>query len=343
MKTFILIITLFLTPFASAELRGKPVVFIHGLQMEDLNPFVQNNTLEGAIEQAGPALGAVIDHYVIYDSGKRLYQNANDLYSQIKLLEQSLACQDGCYLVTGSTGDLVARYIISRLNQWEVDSSKFSILLSFDIVGAGGGTELADVAVSIVQGGKLTRIIMDAISKALLGFKIDRTTILGIVNDLRPSVARNIATGNYNIPRLRIAAGGQTPIISKFFISGRDDGLVPLHSACGSARKESIKSCSKKIKIDGQVAKAKGPQTLQYNNFPIIMASDMSHTEIDYKGKLIAVNNNSIFNDSQGETFEFSVEELHKTRGFWKFKKRYRTIKREREQQAIDFVISEFN
>ena len=344
MKIISIILLMFtLVPSVSAELKGKSVVFIHGLQVDDINPFVQNDTFDGAVEQAGPVLGSIIDHYIIYDSARRLYQNSEILYSQVKQLEQSQVCQDGCYLVTGSTGDLVARYIISRLNQWEVDRTQFSILLSFDIVGAGGGTELADTAVSITQGGKLSRLITDAISKAFLGFKIRGNTILGIVNDLRPSVARNISDGHYDVPRLRIAAGGQTPIISKFLISGQDDGMVPLHSACGSARKESISSCGRKIKIDGQIANANGPKTLKFNNFPIMMASDMSHTQIDYKGKLIAVNNNISFSDSKGDSLEFSVKERHKTRGFWKFKKRFRTIAKEKDQLAIEFFINELN
>ncbi|MEM0910564.1 MAG: hypothetical protein AAGJ37_06285 [Pseudomonadota bacterium] len=340
---FILLLTMIVAPIASAELGGKKVIFVHGLQIDDINPFVANDIREGAIEQAGPVLGNIVDEYLLYDSAKRLQENATALHDQIKAFEQRGLCSEGCYFVTGSTGDLVTRYVISRLNQWGVDQDKFSILLSFDIVGAGGGTELADVAVSIVQGNKLSRLLMNAISKAFLGIKINPSTTLGIVNDLRPGIARRIARGQYDVPRLRIAAGGETFLVSRFFISGRDDGMVPLHSACGSARAEAINSCAQKINIDGRIAKSDAPRTLQYNHFPIIMASDMSHTQIDYSGKLVAVNNNTVFTDTASGTIRYSVKEKRRTTGFWRFKKHYRTIDKPKGQLAIAFFIEEFD
>ncbi len=329
---------------AKAELNGKKVVFIHGLQIVALDPRTTNQErFEDAREQAGPVLNSIIDEFIYYDSARRLTANTNTLYQQIKSLEARETCAQGCYFVTGSTGDLVARYIISRLGQWEVDSAKFNILLSVDIVGAGGGTELADVVVGLVQGGRFARTIRNAITQAFYGIRIpSATALLGIVNDLRPSIARRHANGQYNIPRLRVAAGGQIPIVSRFFITGRDDSTVPLHSACGSAIRESIQSCADKIKIDGRVSRADGPTALLYNYFPILMAEKMRHTQIDYKGKLVAVNNNSMFAHSTEGRLEYSLEETTYTKGFWKFKKRYRTVNKPKNDLAVQFLVDEF-
>lgn len=343
MKTLILlIISLFFSCSALAELKGKKVIFVHGFQISAIKPSTSEEALRtDAIEQAGPVLNTIIDEYLFYDSAKRLTDNSLQLANQIKDFEAREVCRDGCFLVTGSTGDLVARFVISRLNQWEIDSQKFNILLSFDIVGAGGGTEIANTIIGIAQGSSLVRFVFSAVAKIFHGEEIKNGQFMGILNDLRPPIARNHASGNYDVPRLRIAAGKGKPIISRFIIKGRDDGLVPLHSACGSARQESIESCSGSIHIGGKVGSAKGPSALLYNHFPIMMAENMSHTEIDYKGKLVAVNNNTVFAHSTTGNTEFSVQEKTYKKGFWRFKKTYRTIDKPSDQLAVEFLIEQ--
>lgn len=332
-------LTMLFASQALAQISGKNVVFVHGFQAEALNPaLAETERQRSAREQAGTDLARVINDYVYYDSRLRLTANATDLFTQIKDLEQEGTCSQGCYFITASTGDLVTRYIISRLNQWGIDPSKFRILLSFDLVGAGGGTEGADALVGIAQGNPVSVAINSALSQAFFGITLDFGAPLGIINDLRPSIARNQATGNYNVPRLRIVGAQTTPIISQLFLTGGDDGIVPMHSACGSARQEAIFSCSRSIKVDGKLTSADGPQTLRYNHFPILMGKDMAHTEIDYRGQLVAVNNNRNFGP---ETF--SVREKTRTTGWWIFKSQYRTVDKPDNQLATTFIINEFD
>lgn len=334
---------LLIVPFTQAELKGKPVIFVHGLQFAALDPTISDAAIrQGAIEQSGSVLINIIDEFLFYDSAKRLTANSAQLAEQIKDFEQREICSEGCYFITGSTGDLVARYVISRLGQWGIDEQKFNILLSFDIVGAGGGTEVADTVIGLVNGNGLSGTIVKALTSALFGRSVDPALVLGIVNDLRPSIARAHADGQYDVPRLRIAAGKKVFIVSKYFITGSDDGLVPLHSACGSARQEAIDSCSRSITLGGKVVNAKGPQELKYNNFPISMAPDMGHTDIDYQGKLVAVNNNTTFIDGKGGSIEYSVAEKSERRGIFRWRKTYRTIDKPRGKLAIEFFIEEF-
>lgn len=333
-----LILMLLFAPTANAEIDGKKVVFIHGLQtvaFTSMNDPNRDAVLrEDAQAQAGPFLRGRFDDYIYFDSAKRLSVNSASLYSQVKRIESERTCQNGCYFMTASTGDLVARYIMSRLGQWQVDPSKFRVLLSFDLVGAGGGTEGADTIVSIVEGNPVSAAISGVLAQLFLGISINSGTLVGIINDLRPTIARQTATQSSAIPRLRIVGGQETFLISAL-LRGGDDSVVPLHSACGSARAESVYSCSRSIKIDGQLTSASGPRTLMYNHFPIVMGKDMQHTEIDYNGTLVAVNNGKNFGH-----FTYDVNEKTRTTGWWIFKKKFRTIDKPSSTQAVEFLVN---
>ncbi len=340
MKYFIsvvlVVIFIVCTPEITAQINGKNVVFVHGLQPEDL---LRLRSLE-QIEEAGLAQAGTMrprmDASIYFHSGYRLSENSLRLYRQVKNLESQGTCKDGCYFVTASTGDLVTRYIINRLNQWGIDKNKFKVLVSFDVVGAGGGTEGADEIVSALNGNVLGFDVNKYILQPFLGFDLNAGWFAGIINDLRPSIARQTAMAPNSLPRVRIVGGKENVLLSRFML-GRDDGIVPMHSACGSARQEALDSCSRSIRIDGRIASAKGPSSLLYNHFPILMAQGLGHTEAgngQSSGRLVALNNGRNFADAS-----FNISERKYSTGWWIFKKHYRVVNKPESLNIADVFI----
>jgi len=333
-----LVVSLLFTPLVNAEIDGKKVIYLHGLQTKAFTTFSSNRDqiLEAdAQAQAGAFLRSRFDDFIYYDSAQRLSANSSSLFAQVKRIEQAGTCRDGCYLFTASTGDLVGRYVMSRLGQWGVDRNKFRILLTFDLVGAGGGTEGADTIVAVTQGNPIASALGNLLGSIFVGGPLNFNSVAGIINDLRPSIARRTSTQANVVPRLRIA-GGKTTFLISALLKGGDDGVVPLHSACGSAVQESIDSCSRSIRIDGRVASADGPRNLWYNHFPIVMGEDLAHTDSDYRGKLVAINNGRNFG-----FFRYNVAEKTRTTGWWIFKKTFRTVDKPSSKLAVEFLINE--
>jgi len=278
-----------------AELAGKKVIYVHGfISQAFLNPFQTEADRErDGRNQAGVVLRTVIDDYMYFNSAKRLSENAAYLKQQIKDFEASGICSKGCIFVTHSTGNLVTRYMISRLKSWGIRIDRFRVLASIDFAGASGGTEAAQFAYDVINGNYLPQNVQDAVSEALLGVRNALNKFIGIGNDLRPTVARSHAVGDFDVPSLRIA-GGQARFLISVILKGKDDGLMPMHSACGSTRIEAIQSCSRSIKVNGQLTSVDGPKSLKYKHYPILMGEDLPHSYKNHTGKLVAMNNNCL-------------------------------------------------
>ena len=119
------------------------------------------------------------------------------------------------------------------------------IIATLDYAGAGGGTDLADVAVAAANSEYVPEPMKWA-AGAMLGLDLDVADYkeLGVVIDLQTAVARTHATAPNNVPRLRFSASGgdQTEIgmgqvrtVTKTMIRGADDTVVPAHSSCGAS------------------------------------------------------------------------------------------------------------
>ncbi len=341
MRAVILCIFLACIGFAStsnASIAGKPVIYVHGLQLLAFDQDINQEAREADARAQSGVLRPFVDHFIFFDSTQRLNAQNISLRDQINVIADTGACVNGCLIITASTGDLVTRHFLSRLNQWGVDTQKFRVTATFDVVGAGGGTELADLAASVVSNPLLSGTA-DLLAGLILNADVNSVSDLGIVNDLRPSVARSTGTTFNSIPRLRIAAGDGG--LTSPFISGGDDGVVPLHSACGSSRSEGVDSCSRSIEIDGQLSSANGPRSFMFNHFPIIMAEDIAHTEAADdapSGTLVAVNNNRTFN---GVGIDFNERSF--SSGWWIFRRSFRTINKPDSQSLGAFLISEID
>jgi len=335
---------------AEARIAGKNIIFVHGLQTSHLlqarGTLTAAQRRTDAIEQAG-IFAPKVDDYITYSSTERLQGVIQqEVYNQVKQLERAGTCAQGCLLVTASTGDLVTRYMLSRLNAWNIDSSRFRVLGVVDMVGAGGGSELADVAVSALTSGNFLSALARSAITAWLGGDLSGSapSFLGVLNDLRPTVARVTATSNSSIPRVKIAGGGQIVALNLTggFIAGTDDGVVGLHSACGARYTQSIDSCSNSIRIDGRLASANGPSWGFYHNqFPILMAEDMAHTQAATSnpvGRLVAMNKGINLGG-----VNINPAERQFTTGSWFWKKTYRIVNYNESTPFATYLVSQID
>ncbi len=320
-KVFILLASLLFTMAAEAKLAGKNVVLVHGFRSDDLANKPSINEQKSLAREYWSAYWANRAEAILYwSSADRVTGGIKDsIRTQIKQLEANRTCAAGCVFVTHSTGDLVTRDALTRLGQWGVNSQNFRVLAVIDLAGAGGGTEIADVANNIANGSGVINSIQRAAINAFLGFSPSPSS-LGVLNDLRPSVARSIAQQNNVYARLRaVGAGDQFLRATKGFIRGYDDSVVPFHSACGSKYSGNVESCSTSVHSNGQVrSTSRGPGTLMHNHYPIVMGDSADHEEMRNNnrsgGPLTTVVNNRTFN---GITVDFATNTKRRSWSWW--------------------------
>lgn len=275
------LLMLLLSTTAHAKLNGKNVVLVHGLQTSHLGQALDDAGLQrDANEYWNKYWGQRSEAILYWSATDRVAGGIkDDMHTQIKQLEAQGLCRDGCVFVTHSTGDLVLRDALSRLNQWGVNASDFRVIATLDFAGAGGGSELADLAVNITEGGGLVNSAARGAVNLFLGFTPTSNNI-GVLHDLRPNAARQIATQNAATPRLRFAGAGSAFLrATKVFLPGSDDAVVAMHSACGSRYKSSYDSCSRSVRSNGAIRSADGPSSFYYNHYPVIMGDDTDHFE----------------------------------------------------------------
>lgn len=322
MKTKVLIVlsALLFSMGAEAKLAGKNVVLVHGLKPSDLADRPSDSQLPGLADQYWEEYwGSRAEAKLYWPSTERVTGRVKDLIkAQIKTLEANETCKNYCIFVTHSAGDLVTRDALSRLGQWGVDPSKFKVMVVLDFAGAGGGSELADIAVNIAQGNGVINAIQKAAIKAV--FKVDPTPQnIGVVTDLRPANARAIARGNSPIPRLRfVGSGSQYLSATKPFIKGTDDSVVGMHSTCGATRNNSYDSCSRSVTDKGVLKSVNGPSSLLFNHYPVLMGNGANHSEVignKRTGNYTTVTNNATLG---GLRLDFSTQTKRKWWALWR-------------------------
>ena len=268
-----------------AQLAGHNVILVHGFQYSDLsNP----PTSLQQVEQNGYNYWQAFwdahgDARIDYASNLRVEGGiAQEAFTQLKQISQEGLCNNGCVFVTHSTGDLVTRYVLENQAHWlqSAGLQPLKVLTVIDFAGAGGGTELANMAVNVAYGGAWYDQAAKLAVEAFMG--IDPTpSNLGVVNDLQTTTARNIAVSPSSVPRLRFVGGGsEYGGITSPFISGTDDGVVPLHSACGSATVGAYDSCVNYVNLSGERTSVSAPASLLYNYFPVLMSAGINHSQM---------------------------------------------------------------
>ena len=142
---------------------------------------------------------------------------------------------------------------------------------------------------------------------------------LGVLEDLRPARARAIATGNQAVPRLRFAGTGTEFLgVTKPFILGSDDSVVPMHSACASRTRDSFESCSRSVRANGELRSSDGPSSFLFNHFNVLMGASTghgNHISNQRDGELTTVVNNQTFG---GIRVDFATRTSRRIQNFFR-------------------------
>ena len=278
---------------AHAAIDGMKVILVHGFQAEDLNDSHRSqkasqygsytnymkHRANNVYWNNGPWKGKA-DAIIWWDSKERITGGiASDIKNQFKALANNSAFRGKPLLiVTHSTGDLVVRHALKRLGSWGISSSDFKVAAVFDFAGAGGGTEIADIANDVANGSGLINSAQRAAINAFMGFTPEKGK-LGVLTDLRPGNARGIDAGSSAYPRFRfVGTGWSFAGATKPFLKGMDDSVVPLHSACMANYNGAYDSCSRNIANNGVIKTvSKAPSGIWNNYHPILMGEKTNH------------------------------------------------------------------
>ncbi|MEL7400189.1 MAG: hypothetical protein AAFN68_06405 [Pseudomonadota bacterium] len=325
----LLALLLFLTLPVSAQIAGKNVILVHGLQPGQL---MQESITANQVEQDGASYWSAFwsqhaDDRLDWSSKERLQQGiAETAYDKVIGWARSGFCNDGCVVVTHSTGDLVTRYLLDQQDIWTEAAGlqPLNILAVLDFAGAGGGSELAQLAIDVAGSESWLTAPIRAAVNAYLGFTVTPDK-LGVLEDLRPTVARQTAIGATAVPRLRFVGGGNEYLgATGPFLPGTDDGVVSLHSACGGNQIQSIDSCVGYRQLDGKQTSVSAPAGLYVNHYPVLMGSDTHHggTIGAQRGVTLSYAANNL---NAGVNFSVATEST--TSGWWLWKSTYNTVK----------------
>lgn len=296
---------------SQAQLAGYDVLLVSGFQMGQLTnqPANADAVYNEAVEYWSDTMwGGQAEGYLAWDSSDRL-EGSGGIAEEVSNWMAYYVAQEGrcvsanpCILVTHSTGDLVARYLMANKESLldgkltEAQIEDISVVSILDFAGAGGGTELASAAVSLYSGASTVVSGIDSVIEFVSGWSlgdaveswlgVDPTSVdsLGVMNDLQPSTARGHATSSISsIPRLRFVGTGEYAgygWMTALIIQGSDDSTVPLHSACGSASSGSYASCVSNVTVEGESKSVSAPNNLWDYHYPTLMGEDVDHSQV---------------------------------------------------------------
>ncbi|WP_404398937.1 hypothetical protein [Idiomarina loihiensis] len=291
--------------FSAIAEKVYPIILIHGFQSHQLQsqPNAKQVELDGAAYWSGvwkEKAAARID----WPSHQRVQGKISTDYVWPKLRKFSREglCDAGCILVTHSTGDLIARYILENQRNWlkNAGMTPLNIVATVDFAGAGGGTELADIAINVANGGGLTNEAMRYAMSLWLGMPPSEET-LGVLNDLRVANARQLAPlPEARVPRLRfVGDANDFWNATAMFLPGHDDGVVAAHSACGALNAGNFSSCSTAMEFSGRKAPvSQGVAHFMAYHYPVAMGAEYSHSATinrQFKGALGSVQRSQMF------------------------------------------------
>jgi len=340
-KKIVILAALFTGLFTSSVFAKQyKIVLIHGFQPQQL-------ITDGDVTASGENYwrgywNNLADARIDWPSYERIEQKITTDYVWPKLKEfsQSNLCDPGCIFVTHSTGDLVARYIIENQQTWLENAglAPLNIVATFDIAGAGGGSELADLAVSVAQKTERWSFLIEAALEAWLGG--DLTEEMGVLHDLKVNNARQLAPfPDARIPRLRFVADASDFFgVTSGFIPGNDDGVVGSHSSCGGNRQGHYGSCSSNVGFNGKLKyQSDAVSGFMPYHYPMLMSDAYAHLSIlepTQKGKVTAADNQERL--LSGENVIFDT--YQQTKGWWLWKSNYVYVRNSHRDSLSELV-----
>ncbi len=332
-----------------AQAANYPLVLVHGFQPSAIGTPISATQLEkNGVAAWSEFWGSRAQARIDWPSQERIAEKIATEYVWPKLKQLSVngTCKQGCIFVIHSAGDLVTRYILDNQALWLTNAGlePLKIIATFDFGGAGGGSELADIAVNAASGSNLIdKTVLSALS-LWLG-KTPTPATLGVLTDLRVNTARHIAPfPDARVPRLRfIGNGSDFAGATSLFLPGADDGVVSAHSSCGASTAEDFESCSRSLAFDGKVTtQTRGVANFMPYHYAMLMGEKYSHGDTKNaiaKSELAPVNASATFLNSGGLRFNT----LEEKRGFWIFSSTYRIVKDSNRLSMSDVVASGTN
>ena len=338
---FASVLTMALTTSFAANSKEYKTILIHGFQPAQLMNAAGTDVVADGANYWSSYWDQLADERIDWPSYERIEGKiATDwIWPKLKQFSKSNLCDAGCVFVTHSTGDLVARYIIDNQANWLQNAGlePLNIIATFDIAGAGGGSELADIAVSALSGTASWNPLVDAALEWWLGRDINEA--VGVLHDLKVNNARNLAAlPDSRAPRLRFVADGDDFFgATSLFIRGNDDGVVATHSSCGASSVASYGSCSRAVDTDGRIASQNDAVSgFMANHYPMLMSENYSHNNIregKHRGEVtVALNQVAIANK------QVAFNTYDKTTGAWFWKKHYRFVNQSDQLSASELI-----
>lgn len=343
----------------AAQLAGKNVLLIQGFLPQHLltkpadNGKADSDTYWKTFDSAFKNYGN--SNVIHFPSHKKIEGSggiASIVAAQLKTILGAGYCDNSCVIITHSTGDLVMRYMMANKNALLGSSvaNRFKVAAVIDMAGAGGGTELASLGVDIINGVNHGTDVIEALLN-WAGFNFQLGIYPGVMYNLQPSIARNTAvSGIPAIPRLRIASSGDEiyGFVTHAFIKGKDDSVVPLHSACGAAYASAYDSCMRDLRIDGRVTSiSAAPSSSQLYNYhyPLIMSETMPHNSMqaNHKGHemTFALTSANRYTGSGVKTINVDVE-YHEVYAWWDWYRKYRFITNAPNKNMGQVILASF-
>ncbi|MBE0370464.1 hypothetical protein J8L98_19940 [Pseudoalteromonas sp. MMG013] len=319
-------------------------ILIHGFQADQLaNASNTDVALDGEQYWSSFWLNHA-DERIDWPSYERLEGKiATDyIWPKLQQLSRDNVCNPGCVFVTHSTGDLVARYILDNQANWLENASMqpLNIVATFDLAGAGGGSELADIAVNAATDPSAVGSLVRQAIELWLG-EIPQSG-LGVLHDLKVNNARQTAQlPSDNAPRLRFVADDSDFLnLTSPFIAGNDDGVVATHSSCGASRADSFGSCSSNIDLDGHLkSQSDAVSGFMPYHYPLLMSDEYSHgniTDSAYQGTVAPATTQ--INLPGYKNISYNTYE--KTTGSWFWKKTYRLVSESKQQSYSTLILN---
>lgn len=302
---------------AHAAIGDHPVILIHGFQAGQL----QTKPDSQVVEQDGEAYWrdywlAKADDRIDWPSHERVAGKISTDYIWPKLqeLSRNQTCANGCIFVTHSTGDLVARYMLDNQANWLENAGlqPLNVLATFDFAGAGGGSELGDMAVNVAEGSGFINWTLKSAVELWLG-EVPDSHNTGVLNDLKVANARQLAPmPDGRIPRVRFTGDSSDFYgTTSGFLPGNDDGVVASHSTCGASRAGDFSSCSVSIAYNGKLApQSSGVSDFMPDHYPLLMGEGYSHGGLIgniHGGEVTAANQQATL--ANGKTLKVSTSD----------------------------------
>ena len=289
--------------------------------------------------------------HIPWDSARQVAPQMEFIKERIVEAINDGVCQYGCILVSHSTGGLIKDILLSESYDSRGTDDDFSaiwdnIILSIDLASATGGTGVGNVGGDAAQGLNCALGVLDPIKLIFRELECGVPESLGVGYDLMPQIARSINRADDTRTVALLSAGNGTFLgnilkLPTFGILGTNDGLVGMHTACGSNKRENYESCVPYMNADGLLKEQAAPSGHYADHYPIMMTREghMGHTRPFYfNADLVTPKTESLIEELN--IMDVPVQET--STGFWFFKKTYQHVKNSTWNHIADVYGSSF-